>query len=127
VPPTRIPKSQLGPLNITDADVTSISLSRVLPGSAVTNQVVAFDGDNWVPFTLTGLAQFADAETPVGTQNSTNVTFTLVHTPTPTISLQVFIGGVLLKLDNDYTLTDNVLTFGTAPGANDILLAYYRF
>lgn len=127
MPPTRIPKTSLGPLSIVDADVAGISPVVMTGGSAINNQVLAWNGTNWVPTTLSGFAQFADAETPVGTANGVNVTFTLEHAPNPALSLQLFVGGVLQQQGSDYTLTDDTITLGTAPSANDIIVANYRY
>jgi len=68
------------------------------------------------------------AETPAGTINGTNVTFTLAETPLAG-SLMLFRNGVLLKAGagNDYTLSAATITFeaGEAPDTGAVLLAYY--
>src|SRR5678809_767545 len=50
---------------------------------------------------------FADDETPSGTVNGSNVTFTLAHTPNPSASLQLFVNGQLMTpgATEDFTLS----------------------
>lgn len=81
-------------------------------------------------FTGSNLAGMADAETPAGTINSANVTFTLANTPSPAASLQLFVNGVLQRAGGvDYTLATLTITFAVAatPQTGDNLLAFYRY
>jgi hypothetical protein len=72
---------------------------------------------------------FADAETPMGIQNGTNASFTLVNTPNPANSLHVFRNGSRLSVSGDYLLSGSVITFiGTQiPNPGDALVADYRY
>lgn len=75
---------------------------------------------------LTG--SFADAETPSGAINGSNVTFTLAHTPSPAASLSLFLNGQeLIAGGADYTLSSATVTTVLAPKTNDVLIAFYRF
>lgn len=69
---------------------------------------------------------FADGEVPSGTVDSSNVTFTLAHTPTAG-SLKVFKDGARLKITEDYTLATATITFISAPLTGSLLLADYRY
>lgn len=70
---------------------------------------------------------FVDNESPSGTKNGVNTTFTLAYTPNPTDSLKLSLNGQLLKAGGeDYTLTGNSVELTLAPYASDILLASYR-
>ena len=71
---------------------------------------------------------FADGETPGGTINGTNVTFTLASAPNPAASLRLFRNGLLVAPGVEYTLTGSSITFTTArtPQSGDSLAAYYR-
>jgi hypothetical protein len=73
-------------------------------------------------------ANFADAETPVGSVNGTNAVFTLANTPTGT-SLLVFRNGLYQKAGVDYNLSGSTITFvaGAIPGSGDVLAAHYRY
>ena len=73
-------------------------------------------------------ALFHDAETPTGTINGVNATFTLVTAPNPAASLELTRNGIVQKSGVDYTLSTNVITFlaGAIPQTGDILLAWYR-
>ena len=86
-----------------------------------TSQIVDVSGS-------TALVNFADEETPGGTIDGTNTSFTLAFSPNPPKSLQLFLNGVLQKPGGvDYTLTSgNVVIFVTAPSSGSILLAWYR-
>lgn len=71
---------------------------------------------------------FADNETPSGTVNGVNDTFTLAHTPIPAGSLQLTVNGQLMKANGtDYTLTTNSIVFVTAPPTGSIIIAWYRY
>jgi hypothetical protein len=72
---------------------------------------------------------FADAESPAGTVNGVNASFTLANAPSPAASLALFRNGVLLKQGLDYVLSGNTLTFYTAtlPQTGDTLIASYRY
>lgn len=63
-------------------------------------------------------------ETPAGTVNSSNVTFTLAHTPV-TGSLMLFVNGTMKRLTTDYTVSDNTITFVSAPSTGQWLKATY--
>ncbi len=71
---------------------------------------------------------FVDSETPLGTVDGANATFTLGAAPNPAGSLKLFRNGLLQKQGLDYTLTGNTITFlGAAiPQPGDVLLADYR-
>lgn len=69
---------------------------------------------------------FADEETPSGTINGINTTFTLAHTPLSG-SLKVYLNGIRLKNGNDYTLATTTITMINIPGTGDTLIADYRY
>lgn len=116
-----------------------------------TSDIIPSDGDIWVdrsqsppvvkkcttitPFTWVSIEgggssiNFADEEVPSGTINSSNVTFTLAHSPVPAAGLLLYLNGLLQHQGSgkDYTLSANTITFTVAPTTGDILLAWYRF
>lgn len=68
---------------------------------------------------------FVDAETPSGSINGSNKTFTLAHTPAPATSLVVFVNGIRQKLTTHYTLSGLTLTMVRAyPSGTDISVSY---
>jgi hypothetical protein len=71
---------------------------------------------------------FVDGETPSGTLNGVNATFTLAQTPAPASSLELYRNGLVQTVGVDYSLSGNTITFLTAdiPGAGETLQAYYR-
>lgn len=71
---------------------------------------------------------FIDGETPQGTVNGSNASFTLANIPNPSTSLSLFRNGLLLAPGVDYALSANGVTFqtGAVPQTNDVLLASYR-
>lgn len=73
--------------------------------------------------------QFTDGETPTGTINGTNLTFSLAAPPSPGTSLRLYKNGVLQQQGADYTLNNTTISFSstaTAPQAGDVLSAGYR-
>lgn len=76
---------------------------------------------------LPAATNFVDNETPSGTINSANVTFTLAFTPSPAGSLELFYNGLVQKSGGtDFTLVTNTITFASAPITGSTLLAWYR-
>jgi hypothetical protein len=105
-----------------------------LNGSAVTfvSASLPQSGDTLLAYYRmagTGSAtNFTDGETPGGTINGTNLTFTLASAPNPSNSLRLFRNGLLLAPGAEYTLSGSSITFVTArtPQTADSLAAYYR-
>ena len=85
---------------------------------------------NWqqIP-TSAGLlnSNFVDKETPSGTINGSNVTFTLANTPVAG-SEHVYLNGILQEAGagNDYTISGATITYLTAPLTGERLKASYR-
>jgi hypothetical protein len=67
-------------------------------------------------------------ETPAGTKNGSNATFTLAHTPIVG-SEMVYMNGLLLNhgVGNDYTISGATITMLIIPISTDILLANYKY
>jgi hypothetical protein len=77
---------------------------------------------------LTGTV--VDLETPSGTINGTNDTFTLAHAPSPAGSLHLYKNGqLMLPGGADYTLTGNSIVYvaGAIPKSGDVHRASYRY
>ncbi|HEX7360971.1 MAG TPA: hypothetical protein VF283_10815 [Bryobacteraceae bacterium] len=73
---------------------------------------------------------FADAETPSGSINGTNLAFTLADAPNPALSLRLYKNGILLLQNTDYTLSGSTITFSSTsktPHTGDSLIAFYRY
>lgn len=66
-------------------------------------------------------------ETPSGTVNGSNTTFTLAASPSPAASLHLTVNGALQQegAGNDFTLSGNTITFNNAPLTGSIILATY--
>ena len=76
----------------------------------------------------TTASNFVDSETPGGTVNGTNTSFTLANMPSPSTSLALYRNGLLQSPGVDYTLSGLALTFlsVSTPQAGDILRVAYR-
>lgn len=76
-----------------------------------------------------GLANsnFVDKETPSGSINGSNATFTLANTPVSG-SEHVYLNGILQDVGagNDYTISGATITFLTAPISGDKIRVSYR-
>ena len=67
---------------------------------------------------------FADNETPTGSINGSNTTFTLAHTPSPAASLNCFENGLQQRAGGaDYALATATMTYGVAPPTGRLLCA----
>lgn len=77
--------------------------------------------------TIMRTAGFIDRETPSGSVNSSNVTFTLANTPIAG-SESLFLNGLLQDpgAGNDYTISGATITYLTAPVTGDKIRANYR-
>jgi hypothetical protein len=67
-------------------------------------------------------------ETPSGSVNGTNVTFTLSNAPLSGTSVQVFLNGLICPQDNTsigYSISGTSITFQTAPQPGQRVYAYY--
>jgi hypothetical protein len=75
------------------------------------------------------LPSFADGEVPTGSINGVNTVFSLANAPSPISSLDLYLNGLLMRQGDDYTLSNNIVTFVTAstPQSGDTLLTSYRF
>lgn len=71
---------------------------------------------------------FVDNETPTGLINGSNVVFTLTAAPLPTTTLELYLNGIHLSQNADYTISATTITFilGVVPQAGDLLIAFYR-
>lgn len=76
--------------------------------------------------TDSGSFTFSDRETPSGSINSSNVTFTLAHTPTSG-SECVYMNGVLQTYTTDYTISGSTITFVSAPLTGAVIVVSYRY
>lgn len=72
-------------------------------------------------------AGFIVRETPGGTINGSNVTFTLANTPISNTEM-VYLNGILLEpgAGNDYTISGSTITMLSAPATGDRLKANYQ-
>jgi hypothetical protein len=92
--------------------------------------VFVFNGTNWILLNpiqkVVTLPLFADMETPTGSINSSNTSFTIANAPSPDTSLQIFQQGLLLNLTTNYTLSGSTITFVVAPTTGYVIKASYR-
>lgn len=100
-------------------NTTVTSLTNTINGLSSTVNSLSASGSN---------AVFVDAETPTGTLNGSNGSFTLSHTPAPVTSLSLYRNGLIQATGIDFTISGSAITFLTAstPRAGDVVLAYYR-
>jgi hypothetical protein len=72
---------------------------------------------------------FIDTETPGGTIDGSNLTFTLAAGPNPASSLAIYVNGLQQQQGGDYTIQpDGTILFAPAsvPQSGDVLRASYR-
>ena len=79
-----------------------------------------------VSYRTASVTDFSDRETPSGSINGSNTSFTLAHTPT-TGSEYVWLNGILQTEGTDYTITGATITFTTAPETGATLRVSYRY
>lgn len=107
----------------TPAITISTSVTGVLKGNGTAISAATASTDYMAP------AGFVDRETPSGTINGSNATFTLANTPLSG-SEHVYFNGSLLEpgAGNDYTISTNTLTMlvNYIPVNNDKIRVSYR-
>lgn len=90
--------------------------------------VIGTTAITWFQIPTTGLSNsnFVDKETPSGTMNGSNVTFTLAYTPILG-SEHLYLNGVLQDDGgNDYSISGNTITYVTAPLTGEKHRCSYR-
>jgi hypothetical protein len=72
------------------------------------------------------LKKFFVDETPTGTVNGSNTTFTLSQTPFDgSDSVQVFLNGIKMDRVTHWTISGTTITFVTAPSLGQTVRVYY--
>jgi archaellin len=95
-------------------------------GSVLTADSAQTNGIKWaVPLAATN---FVTGETPSGTVDGVNATFTLANTPTAG-TVKIWVNGVRMNVGagNDYTISGTTITFltGAIPVTGDLILTDY--
>lgn len=137
-------------VNANDITLTAADASLSIGGSGIkvatgsSGQMMVSNGTLMQPTTISGdatingsgvvslasnvikEADIVTEETPSGTINGSNTTFTLANTPT-TGTVRLYLNGIRLRSGsgNDYTISTATITMATAPATGDILLADY--
>jgi hypothetical protein len=76
------------------------------------------------------IVQYVESEVPTGDIDGVNATFTLAHAPIPSTSLMLFVGGVLLIQDTDYTLDSEIISItnpALIPPLSGTIVAFYKY
>jgi hypothetical protein len=105
----------------TPAITISTSITGVLKGNGTAISAATAGTDYMAP------SDFITRETPSGTINGSNTTFTLANTPISGTEM-VFLNGILQEpgAGNDYTISTNTITYLTAPASGDRLRVTYQ-
>jgi hypothetical protein len=108
--------------------VSGVGATLDISSLAASSKIFTFPNKSGTFAMTSDIPSFADAETPSGTINGSNVTFTLAHTPSPVASLQLFVNGQYMTAGGvDYTLSTATITFVVAPPTSSIIRAHYRY
>jgi hypothetical protein len=105
----------------TPAITMQTSITGVLKGNGTAMSAAVASTDYMAP------ASFVTRETPTGTINGVNTTFTLANTPIVNTE-QIFLNGLLLEpgAGNDYTISGATITMLIVPATGDRLKANYQ-
>jgi hypothetical protein len=106
----------------TPAITLSTSVVGLIKGNGTAMSAATASTDYMAP------TSFVVRETPSGTINGVNTTFTLANTPLSNTE-QLFLNGILLEpgAGNDYTISTNTITMLTVPQTGDRLrVNYYK-
>jgi hypothetical protein len=105
----------------TPAITISTGVTGLLKGNGTAVSAALASTDYMAP------ASFVTRETPTGTINGVNTTFTLANTPIVNTE-QIFLNGLLLEpgAGNDYTISGATITMLIVPATGDRLKANYQ-
>lgn len=102
--------------NVSEVDFVGGGVSGANVGDAVTETISGTGTDE------------SENETPSGTIDGSNAVFTLAHTPSPAVSLRVYLNGAFqTAVGEDYTLVTDTITFVNAPPTGSILRVFYKY
>ena len=126
-PPASLEVFRNGMLLKQGNDYTISGNALTFSSGAVPQPLDALVASYRVSVTIAGVG-FIDQETPAGTVDGSNISFTLSQVPNPGGSLEVFRNGLRLTSGLDYTASNNTVTFasGDVPQIGDVLLCSYR-
>ncbi len=88
-------------------------------------KLLAVDSSGFVIETSVATSGFIDNETPSGTMDSVNATFTLANSPIAG-SVHLYLRGLRLKPGAGYTISGTTITMLIIPDSGDELIADYR-
>lgn len=109
--------------NLAAADFPILAGDVTTAGGSLTTTINHTSGSGFLKYT-----DFIWGETPSGTINGTNATFTLANTPANTsTALQLFLNGIRQRpgSGNDFTISGLTITMLNVPQTGDGLLADY--
>lgn len=111
----------------TSAEIAALANLAALATSGAGQAIAKTGATTFANVTVSAASiTFVDGEVPSGTVDSSNVTFTLAHTPTAG-SVKIYKDGIRLKITEDYTISSATITFISAPLTGSLLLADYRY
>jgi len=87
------------------------------------DQLQYYNGTSWVAVATPTETQ----ETPAGTVDSVNVTFTLAHVPVSNAAVKLYIDGTFATQGTDYTIAGATITMASAPLFGQSLDANYTY
>lgn len=96
-----------------------LGVDYTLSGSTITYTTapnISLSGDHYAIYTTSATTWYQEAVT--GTVNSSNVTFTLPHTPTSPNSLTLYLGRQIQIKGVDYTLSGTTITYTSPPDSS---------
>jgi hypothetical protein len=106
-------------------NTTSLQGNPIAPTPPQINQALVWNGAAYAPSTVSGVANinFSDNEIPSPDPDGNNTVFTLLHSPKPPSSIQLFINGILQSV----VPSGNTINLNDAPQIGDVLEAFYRY
>jgi prefoldin subunit 5 len=120
-------QSNVGAMNST-VTANSNSISTLQSTVAALNSTLTSLQNTVSSLSAGSTAAFSDAETPAGSINGTNGTFTLAKTPAAPTSVALYKNGILQSYGVDFTVSGQTVTFAaqSLPQSGDLMQAFYR-
>jgi hypothetical protein len=124
-----------GPITATGSTVSQqITLETNGANNALQNKLnlvagsnisLTADGSGDVTVAATASTPAAVRETPSGTLNGSNTSYTLTYTPNPAASLTLWLNGVEQIAATDYTISGASISYTFPPKSSDLMVAEY--
>ena len=111
----------------TSSEILSLTNLTNLATSGASEAIRKTGATTFANVAVGSSTSFSDDETPTGSINDSNTSFTLANSPSPAASLILVLQGRVMLRGTEYTLSGANITFTDPPLTGQWLRASYRY